>query len=44
MNIGALIFMLCAWAVVLTILVWSFWKLLREPPPGEDGPSTDAMP
>ena len=39
MNIGALIFMLCAWAVVLGMLVWSFAKLLRpggmnvEPPP-----------
>jgi hypothetical protein len=41
MNVGALIFMLCAWAVVLGILVWSFAKLLRPgakseetPPPG----------
>ncbi|MCG6989614.1 MAG: hypothetical protein LJF06_15745 [Gemmatimonadetes bacterium] len=36
MNKGALIFMLCAWAVVLGILVWSFAKLLRLPPPGND--------
>ncbi len=44
MNTGALIFMLSAWVVVLFILVWSFTKLLREPPPGEDPQSPDANP
>jgi hypothetical protein len=35
-NIGALIFMLAAWAVVLGLAVWSFWKLLRLPPLSDD--------
>lgn len=41
MRTGALIFMLGAWAVVLSLLVWSFRKLMRAdaskeqlPPPG----------
>ncbi len=44
MNTGALIFMLTAWAVVLTILVWSFAKLLRQPPPGEGPMPPDRNP
>ena len=42
MNIGALIFMLCAWAVVLGMLVWSFAKLLRPGAKNEEGPPPDA--
>lgn len=38
MNRGALIFMLCAWAVVLSILIWSFTKLLRSDPKHEHLP------
>lgn len=37
MNVGALVFMLAAWVVVLGIMVWSFSKLLRLPPPGQEG-------
>lgn len=44
MNIGALIFMLFAWLVVLGILVWSFARLLRMPPPGQDAPPPDSGP
>lgn len=44
MNTGALIFMLSAWVVVLTILIWSFSKLLRQPPPGEGPTPPDSNP
>lgn len=36
MNIGALIFMLAAWVLVLGLTVWSYWKLLRLPPLSDD--------
>ena len=38
MNLGALIFMLCAWVLVLGILVWSFAKLLRPGGKHEETP------
>lgn len=38
MSKGALIFMLLAWAVVLSILIWSFWKLLKSDPKHEQLP------
>lgn len=43
MNHFALVFMLSAWLVVLGILVWSFAKLLKLPPPDHSSqPPTDA--
>jgi hypothetical protein len=33
MRPGALAFMLGAWTLVLTLLVWSFARLLRQEPP-----------
>ncbi|MGD8321398.1 MAG: hypothetical protein PVJ02_13115 [Gemmatimonadota bacterium] len=36
MTHRALIFMLSAWAVVLSILIWSFAKLLRGEPMHHD--------
>jgi hypothetical protein len=44
MNIGALIFMLCAWTVVLSILVWSFTRLLRTKPEHEHLPPPGSIP
>jgi hypothetical protein len=44
MNTGALVFMLGAWAVVLFILIWSFTKLLREPPEHEKLPPPGSIP
>jgi hypothetical protein len=42
MSAGALIFMLTAWAVVLGLLIWSYGRLLRLPPPS--GPGSDPPP
>lgn len=42
MSAGALIFMLAAWTVVLGLLVWSYSRLLRLPPPS--APDSDASP
>jgi hypothetical protein len=44
MRTGALIFMLSAWAVVLTLLVWSFGKLLRQDPSKEPLPPPGSIP
>jgi hypothetical protein len=44
MGLGALIFMLCAWAVVLSILVWSFRKLLKSDPKHEQLPPPGSIP
>ncbi len=38
MSIGALVFMLGAWAIVLGLTFWSFWKVLRLPPARGDEP------
>jgi len=38
MRTGALIFMLSAWAVVLSLMIWSFRKLLRGDPSKEHPP------
>ena len=32
MSAGALVFMLGAWALVLGLTGWCFWKLMRTPP------------
>lgn len=44
MRIGALVFMLGAWAVVLTLLIWSFTKLLRSEPDREHLPPPGSIP
>jgi predicted PurR-regulated permease PerM len=44
MDIGALVFMLFAWAVVLGILVWSFARLLRSDPKHEQLPPPGSIP
>ena len=44
MKPGALIFMLCAWAVVLGILIWSFAKLLKQDPKHEQLPPPGSIP
>ena len=33
MSIGALSFMLTAWALVLGLTGWCFWRLLKTPGP-----------
>ena len=38
MKLGALIFMLSAWTVVLGIMLWSFRRLLRADPEHEHPP------
>jgi hypothetical protein len=38
MSLGALIFMLSAWALVLGLTVWSFYRLMRA------GPSHEKLP
>ncbi|MEZ4455637.1 MAG: hypothetical protein R2882_03665 [Gemmatimonadales bacterium] len=38
MRTGALIFMLVGWTVVLSIMIWSFSKLLRSDPEHEKLP------
>ena len=44
MNLAPMIFMLCAWAVVLSILIWSFTKLLRQAPKHEQLPPPGSIP
>jgi hypothetical protein len=44
MNSGALAFMLGAWVVVLGLTSWSFWKLMRTPPPDEPLPPPGSIP
>lgn len=44
MTTGALIFMLAAWAAVLTLLIWSFAKLLRTDPSEEPLPPPGSIP
>ncbi len=36
MKPGALIFMLGAWAFVLGLMTWSWWRLLRADPAKEE--------
>lgn len=38
MNTGALIFMLVTWAVVLSLLSWSFYRLMKTDPSKEAAP------
>lgn len=38
MSAGALIFMLTAWAVVLSLCAWSFRRLMKAPPEHEPLP------
>jgi hypothetical protein len=44
MKTAPLIFMLCAWAVVLGILFWSFARLLRSDPEHEQLPPPGSIP
>ncbi len=38
MNTGALIFMLVTWTVVLSLLGWSFYRLMKTDPSKEAAP------
>ena len=33
MEIGPLLFMLASWTLVLSLTFWSFYRLLKSPPP-----------
>jgi len=44
MRTGALIFMLSAWTVVLSLMLWSFRKLLRGDPSKEHPPPPGTNP
>lgn len=38
MTSGALVFMLASWTFVLSLMSWSFWKILR---PKRNGGASD---
>ena len=38
MRLGALLFMLAAWAGALGLTAWCFWRLLRTDPANEAAP------
>ena len=44
MSTGALIFMLAAWAVVISLVAWSYGKLLKAPPQNEHLPPPGSIP
>ncbi len=33
MAIGPLLFMLASWTLVLSLTAWSFYRIMRSPPP-----------
>jgi hypothetical protein len=33
MSLGPLLFMLASWTLVLSLTVWSFYRLMKSPPP-----------
>ena len=44
MSTGAIIFMASAWAVVLSLMLWSYSKLLKAPPSHEHLPPPGSIP
>jgi hypothetical protein len=42
MNTGGWIFMITSLSLVWSVTIWSYWKLIKSPPPDQGGPKPPA--